>query len=91
MPKRRVVVIGWDCASPELVLDTWRNELPNISKLMERGTYGPLRSTDPPITVPAWTAMMSPPRNPGVLGFYGFRNRRAGEYEGRWNCHARRR
>jgi len=84
MPRtRRVMIIGWDCASPEHVLQQWRDELPHIKRLMETGVYGPLRSTDPPITVPAWTAMMSS-RNPGVLGFYGFRNRRTGEYEGKW-------
>ncbi len=80
---KRVLVIGWDCAPPDLVLDAWKNELPNIGKLLENGLYGPLRSTDPPITVPAWTAMMSS-RNPGALGFYGFRNRRTGEYDGKF-------
>jgi len=79
----RVMVIGWDCASPELVLDAWKNDLPNINKLMQTGVHGPLRSTDPPITVPAWTAMMSS-RNPGVLGFYGFRTRHVGTYDGKW-------
>jgi predicted AlkP superfamily phosphohydrolase/phosphomutase len=77
------MVIGWDCASPDLVLGTWKNDLPNINKLMRTGVSGPLRSTDPPITVPAWTAMMSS-RNPGVLGFYGFRNRHIGTYDGKW-------
>jgi predicted AlkP superfamily phosphohydrolase/phosphomutase len=77
------MIIGWDCAAPEHVLGQWRDQLPNISKLMETGLYGPLRSTDPPITVPAWTSMLSS-RNPGALGFYGFRNRRTGEYDGKW-------
>lgn len=82
MPNR-VMVIGWDCASPEHVLKAWQDKLPNINRLMQSGVHGPLRSTDPPITVPAWTAMMSS-RNPGVLGFYGFRNRRTGEYDGKF-------
>lgn len=80
---QRVMIIGWDCAAPRHVLDEWREHLPNISRLMQSGVHGPLRSTDPPITVPAWTAMMSS-RNPGVLGFYGFRNRRTGTYDGKW-------
>lgn len=83
MNNRRVMVIGWDCASPDLVLGAWKNDLPNINKLMQTGIHGPLRSTDPPITVPAWTAMMSS-RNPGALGFYGFRNRKVGTYDGKW-------
>jgi predicted AlkP superfamily phosphohydrolase/phosphomutase len=48
---------------------------------MERGVYGPLESCDPPITVPAWTCMMSS-KDPGTLGFYGFRNRKDHSYDG---------
>ena len=55
----RVAVIGLDCAEPELVFDRWRGELPNLSRLMDAGTWGPLRSADPPITVPAWSCMFS--------------------------------
>jgi predicted AlkP superfamily phosphohydrolase/phosphomutase len=72
---RRVAVIGLDCAEPSLVFDRWLDELPSIRGLVRRGTWGTLRSVDPPITVPAWTCMMSG-RDPGELGIYGFRNRR---------------
>jgi predicted AlkP superfamily phosphohydrolase/phosphomutase len=41
---------------------------------MENGTWGTLESTVPPITVPAWTCMMTG-KDPGQLGLYGFRNR----------------
>ncbi len=77
---KRVMVIGLDCAAPELVLDTWLDELPAIKELTERGTFGVLRSCDPPITVPAWSVMTSS-RNPGTLGFYGFRNRKDRSYD----------
>ena len=70
----RVAVIGLDCAEPKLVFDRWRDELPNLSGLIERGAWGPLRSVDPPITVPAWSCMTSG-ADPGELGIYGFRNR----------------
>lgn len=43
---------------------------------MQLGSFAPLRSCDPPITVPAWSCMMSG-RDPGALGIYGFRNRRS--------------
>jgi predicted AlkP superfamily phosphohydrolase/phosphomutase len=76
---RRVAVIGLDCAEPELVFDRWREELPSLSRLMDAGTWGPLRSVDPPITVPAWSCMMTG-RDPGELGIYGFRNRTAHDY-----------
>src|SRR5919197_2031678 len=70
----RVAVIGLDCADPRLVFDRLRDDLPNLARLMGVGTFGPLRSVDPPITVPAWSCMMSG-RDPGELGIYGFRNR----------------
>jgi predicted AlkP superfamily phosphohydrolase/phosphomutase len=76
----RVLVIGLDCAPPELVFERWRDELPNLRGLLERGRYGVLRSSDPPITVPAWACMTSS-RSPGSLGIYGFRNRRDHSYE----------
>ena len=74
------MVIGLDCAAPHLVLDEWLDELPAIRSLTERGSYGVLKSCDPPITVPAWSVMTSS-RNPGTLGFYGFRNRKDRSYE----------
>ena len=58
------MLIGLDCAEPSLVLERWRDELPTISGLMERGTYGRLTSVIPPITVPAWSCMMASRRRP---------------------------
>ncbi|MCO5176898.1 MAG: alkaline phosphatase family protein [Thermomicrobiales bacterium] len=77
---RRVAVIGLDCAEPSLVFEQWRDELPNFRALMNRGVWGKLRSVDPPITVPAWSCMMSS-HDPGQLGIYGFRNRTDHTYE----------
>ena len=78
--KKKVLVIGLDCGSPELVFDTWRDRLPNLRGLMERGIYGNLMSSIPAITVPAWSSMLSS-KDPGVLGFYGFRNRADHSYD----------
>jgi predicted AlkP superfamily phosphohydrolase/phosphomutase len=75
------MIIGLDCAEPSLVLERWRDELPTLSGLMERGTYGRLTSVIPPITVPAWSCMMAS-RTPGDLGVYGFRNRSDHTYGG---------
>ena len=76
----RALVIGLDCAAPQWVFDRWLDELPTIRTLTERGTFGILRSCEPPITVPAWSVMTSS-RTPGSLGFYGFRNRRDHSYD----------
>jgi len=73
-----VVVIGLDCAAPELVFDRYLGSMPNVAELMHQGTWGPMRSSEPPITVPAWTCMMTG-RDAGELGLYGFRNRIAGD------------
>ena len=76
----KVVVIGLDCAEPTLVFDKFAHRLPNLSRLREQGAWGVLRSCDPPITVPAWMSMMSS-KDPGTLGYYGFRNRADHSYE----------
>ena len=77
----KVILIGLDCAEPSLVLERWRQDLPTLAGLMEGGRYGRLRSVVPPITVPAWSCMMSS-RSPGDLGIYGFRNRTDHSYDG---------
>ena len=81
MADRKVLIIGLDCATPQFVFEMWAAQLPTITSLMNRGTYGLLRSCVPPITVPAWSCMMSG-KNPGKLGCYGFRNRSDHSYEG---------
>lgn len=69
----KVVVIGLDSA-PTLLLDEWLPDLPNLRRLAEEGVYGPIQSSVPPITIPAW-ATFATSKNPGKLGFFGFRNR----------------
>lgn len=84
----RVLVIGLDCAAPRFVFEPGAFDLPHLRGLMARGCWGPLRSCDPPITVPAWACMMSG-RDPGALGCYGFRNRRDYSYGGMTTANAR--
>lgn len=74
------MILGLDCAEPSLVLERWRDRLPTLAGLMERGAYGRLTSVIPPITVPAWSCMMAS-RTPGDLGVYGFRNRSDHSYD----------
>ncbi len=79
--RQKVLVIGWDCAAPELVFDEFLDDMPNTRRLIEHGIYGELESTIPAITCPAWMSMMTS-KNPGKLGFYGFRNRPDYSYDG---------
>jgi predicted AlkP superfamily phosphohydrolase/phosphomutase len=85
--KRKVLVVGLDCAPPSVLFNTGgeeslglKDQLPNLSRLIDEGIYGPLSSSIPCITVPAWTSMLAS-KDPGVLGFYGFRNRADHSYE----------
>jgi predicted AlkP superfamily phosphohydrolase/phosphomutase len=75
----KILVVGLDCAAPELLLGDER--LVNFRRLMEAGCYGRLESVVPPITVPAWMCM-STSQDPGSLGVYGFRNRTDHSYAG---------
>ena len=76
----KLLILGLDCATPQLLFGPWKEELPNLKRLMDNGYSAKLKSTMPPITVPAWTAMMTS-KDPGQLGFYGFRNRSNFGYE----------
>jgi predicted AlkP superfamily phosphohydrolase/phosphomutase len=77
--KSRCFVLGLDCLGPEVISPESLEELPNLRRLVEEGLSGPLESTLPPITVPAWSSMLSG-RDPGELGVYGFKNRRSYAY-----------
>ena len=69
---RRVLVVGWDGAEwGRLDRLLTEGRLPALARLVEDGCRGPLRSTIPPVTPAAWTAMATGllPGRSGVLGF----------------------
>lgn len=78
---RRVAIVGLDCGTPELLFERFADDMPVLTALRQRSIWGKLRSVVPPITVPAWSCMMSG-RTPGELGIYGFRNRTDHSYDG---------
>lgn len=78
-PRARTLVLGLDSMPPELLFDKFLPKMPHLKALLERSTYGTLKSCDPPITVPAWAVMFTG-MDPGSLGIYGFRHRRPGTY-----------
>lgn len=75
---RRLMVVGLDCAAPRLLYDELLDELPTFQELLSQGKAY-LRSSHPPITIPAW-AVMTTGKTPGELGLYGFRHRKPGSY-----------
>jgi len=92
MPVQRLLVIGLDGLEPSLVqamIDQGR--LPNLARLREQARWGPLRSTLPYATFPAWTSFMTGV-NPGEHGIFDFARRVPGTYDVQFvGAHARRR
>jgi predicted AlkP superfamily phosphohydrolase/phosphomutase len=76
-----VFLIGWDGATFDLIRP-WvaQGKLPTIARLMQSGAHGPLLSTMPYWTFPAWTSFMTG-TNPGKHGIFDFTRRRAGRYD----------
>ncbi|HEO70384.1 MAG TPA: hypothetical protein ENN80_03915 [Candidatus Hydrogenedentes bacterium] len=68
----RFLLMGLDGAEPSLV-EPWMDEgrLPNLARLRDEGSYGPLTSTTPPATFPAWTSCVTGV-NPGRHGIIDF-------------------
>lgn len=86
--KRKMIVIGLDSASPRLIFDKFKKDLPILSKLVENSLYGNLKSCFPPITIPAWMVMFTG-KNSGNLGLYGFRHRKNHSYTDIWIANSR--
>jgi predicted AlkP superfamily phosphohydrolase/phosphomutase len=77
---RKLIVVGLDCLEPSLAFERWADRMPNLTRLRERGVFARMRSTIPPITIPAWQCMVTG-KDPGTLGMYGFRNRKDYSYD----------
>ena len=71
------MIVGLDSMPRALAFDLFADRMPVLTSMRERGCFGRLRSTDPPVTIPAWITMTSgvPPER---LGIYGFRGRGRG-------------
>ncbi|MCK6528805.1 alkaline phosphatase family protein [Myxococcota bacterium] len=78
---RRLLIVGWDGATPELV-EPWveQGHLPNLAALMGRGAYGRLRSVIHPLSPQAWASCVTG-LNPGRHGLYDFGRRLPGTYQ----------
>lgn len=71
-PKMKTMIIGLDGATFDLILPFIKeNKLPTFARLLEKGAWGKLESTIPPITAAAWTSFMTG-QNPGNHGIINF-------------------
>lgn len=75
----KVFILGIDGAPPEFVFGEWLDELPNIKKLIEKGSFARLNSTIPPLSAVAWTAI-STGKNPSDNGFFEYVYRKNNSY-----------
>lgn len=76
----KAVIIALDGASAELIA-RWasQGQLPHLARLMERGTFGPLKSVIPPVTGAAWGSFLTGV-TPGRHGVFEWLARRDGSY-----------
>lgn len=74
----RVICLGFDGASPELV-EKWKRDLPNFSRVMAEGAWGRLKSVVPPVSPQAWSSFATG-RNPGKHGIFGFKRKKPRSY-----------
>ena len=69
----KMLIVGLDGATFDIIGPlVQRRKLPHLGQLIEAGTSGPLRSTIPPVTAPAWSSFMTG-RNPGKHGIFQWR------------------
>ncbi len=73
MKKTKFIIIGLDGGTFKII-DPLISEgkLPNLKRLIEKGTKATLISTIPPLTAPAWVTLMTGV-NPGKHGLFDFR------------------
>ena len=77
----RVLVIGIDGGTFDLIRP-WAEagDLPNLARLIAEGAHGPLESTLPPVTSPAWPTFATG-MNPGKHGVFDFIRPSGGEFD----------
>jgi predicted AlkP superfamily phosphohydrolase/phosphomutase len=56
MTVRRLLIVGWDCADPDITASLCaRGRLPHLAGIQQRGVLTSIASTVPPSSLPAWT------------------------------------
>ncbi|MEA1926829.1 MAG: alkaline phosphatase family protein [Candidatus Auribacterota bacterium] len=76
----KLVIIGLDGAPYRLIKDFTENDImPEIGKIIKKGTFLPLESTIPEISSLAWSSIITG-KNPGGHGIFGFTDIPIGTY-----------
>ena len=78
---RKLFILGIDGGTWEVIRPLMdRGELPHLTALIREGVHGPLRSTLPPQSAPAWVSLVTG-QNPGRHGVFDFWTRDLRKYE----------
>ena len=66
--QKKLIIIGVDGLDPELITK-WSKELPNISNLIETGSFSAINSVFPPDSIPAWASIytVKDPSEHGII------------------------
>jgi len=76
---KKLLIIGLDGATLDII-EKNLDKLPNFKKILKKSSYGKMKSTIPPLTIPAWPIMFSG-KNPGEYGAYEFRRLKRKQYD----------
>lgn len=81
-----LIILGIDGATWDIILPAVeRGLLPNFAQFIQKGVWGPLESTIPPVTAPAWTSFMTG-KNPAKHAIFDFAEHPVGSYQIRYIC-----
>ncbi len=81
MPKRKLLLVGWDAADWEIIhplLD--KGLLPGLAQLVEKGMSGRLRTLHPSLSPMLWTSIATG-RTPVAHGIHGFASSPEGDHQ----------
>jgi len=80
MTVRRLLIVGWDCADPDITASLCaRGKLPHLAKIQKRGIHTSIASTVPPSSLPAWTTAFTGVE-PGRHGLTEYVRKEPGAY-----------
>ena len=81
MSGSRLLIVGLDGATWDVIFPMIEDgKLPNLKYLLQGGMWGYLNSTNPPMTLPSWSSMLTG-CNPGKHGIFDFVQKRESDWE----------
>ena len=80
MTGTKMLVLGLDGATWDVIFPLLQaGKMPNLKYLVDGGMWGYLNSTNPPMTLPSWSSMLTG-CNPGKHGIFDFVHKKTDEW-----------